>query len=86
MDGDGEDKPQDVLSLLDRFVENEGTKAVFAERTRRSEGIRFTVFYKLYQLGPRLLTGLPVKIGNFSILPCKFLDRIVLTFPLDNRP
>jgi len=85
MDGDGEDKPEDVPRLLDRFVENGGANAVFAERTRRSEGFRFTFFYKLYQLGHRLLTGLPVKIGNFSVLPGKFLQSIVVSHSLWNH-
>lgn len=79
MDGDGEDKPEDIPRFLDKFVENGGTKAVFAERTRRSEGFRFTFFYKLYQLGHRLLTGLPVKIGNFSVLPGEFLRSLVIS-------
>jgi polyisoprenyl-phosphate glycosyltransferase len=85
MDGDGEDKPEDVPRFLDRFVENGGTKAVFAERTRRSEGFRFTFFYKLYQLGHRFLTGLPVKIGNFSILPGEFLRSLVISSHLWNH-
>jgi polyisoprenyl-phosphate glycosyltransferase len=85
MDGDGEDKPEDVPQLLDRFVENGGTKAVFAERRRRSEGLRFTFFYKLYQLGHRLLTGLPVKIGNFSVVPGGFLNGLVISSHLWNH-
>jgi glycosyltransferase involved in cell wall biosynthesis len=85
MDGDGEDKPEDVPRLLERFLQNGGTKAVFAERTRRSEGFRFTCFYKLYQWGHRLLTGLPVKIGNFSVLPGDFLDSLVISSHLWNH-
>jgi glycosyltransferase involved in cell wall biosynthesis len=85
MDGDGEDKPEDVPRFLDRFVENGGTKAVFAERTRRSEGFCFTFFYKLYQIGHRLLTGLPVKIGNFSVLPGQFLRSLVISSHLWNH-
>jgi polyisoprenyl-phosphate glycosyltransferase len=85
MDGDGEDKPEDVPRFMDKFVENGGTTAVFAERTRRSEGLRFTFFYKLYQLGHRLLTGLPVKIGNFSVLPGKFLHSLVVSNHLWNH-
>jgi len=79
MDGDGEDKPQDVPRLLEKFLERGGKKTVFAERKRRSEGFAFTLFYKLYQLGHRLLTGLPVKVGNFSILPGEYLDQLVIS-------
>jgi polyisoprenyl-phosphate glycosyltransferase len=85
MDGDGEDKPEDVPRFLDRFVAHGGRRAVFAERTRRSEGFWFTLFYKLYQLGHRLLTGLPVKIGNFSVLPGEFLHSLVISSHLWNH-
>ena len=85
MDGDGEDRPDDVPRFLDRFIEYGGRKAVFAERTRRSEGFLFTLFYKLYQLGHRFLTGLPVKIGNFSVLPGEFLHSLVISSHLWNH-
>jgi polyisoprenyl-phosphate glycosyltransferase len=85
MDADGQDRPEDVPRLLEEFVANGGTKAVFAERTRRSEGFQFTFFYKLYQLGHRLLTGLPVKIGNFSVLPGDFLRSLVISSHLWNH-
>jgi polyisoprenyl-phosphate glycosyltransferase len=85
MDGDGEDRPEDVPRFLDKFVEHGGRKAVFAERTRRSEGLWFTLFYKLYQLGHRLLTGLPVKVGNFSVLPGEFLHTLVISSHLWNH-
>jgi polyisoprenyl-phosphate glycosyltransferase len=85
MDGDGEDKPEDVPRLLDSFVASRGTKAVFAERTRRTEGVYFTVFYRLYQLAHRLLTGLRVCIGNFSIIPGDFLHSLVVSSHLWNH-
>jgi len=85
MDADGEDMPEDVPRLLDKFLEHGGTKAVFAERTRRSEGFCFTCGYKVYQLGHRLLTGLPVKIGNFSILPGEFLNSLAISSHLWNH-
>ena len=77
MDGDGEDKPEDLPRLLDRFAAGGGGFSVFAERTRRSEGLVFTTLYKLYQLGHAIATGLPVKVGNFSVLSRDHLDRIV---------
>jgi polyisoprenyl-phosphate glycosyltransferase len=82
MDGDGEDKPEDVPRLLNKFMQDGETQAVFAERTRRSEGFGFTFFYKLYQLAHRLLTGLPVNIGNFSILPGEYLRSLVVSSQL----
>src|SRR5262245_53972540 len=85
MDSDGEDRPEDVPRLLDAFVASGGTAAVFAERARRLEGLPFTFFYKLYQLGHRLLTGLPIRIGNFSILPGDFVRRLIVSSHLWNH-
>src|SRR5262249_306807 len=82
MDGDGEDKPEDLPLLLDRFATGGGGLSVFAERTRRSEGFVFTALYKLYQVGHAIATGLPVKIGNFSVLSRNHLDRIVTSSDL----
>lgn len=85
MDGDGEDKPEDVPHLLDRFAAGGGLVSVFAERTRRSEGFVFTFLYKLYQVSHRILTGMPVKIGNFSVLAREHLDSIVISSDLWNH-
>jgi glycosyltransferase involved in cell wall biosynthesis len=85
MDGDGEDKPEDVPRLLDTLVTHGGAAAVFAQRTRRLEGLLFTFFYKLYQFAHRLLTGLQVNIGNFSVLPSGFLPSLVISSHLWNH-
>src|SRR5829696_8459853 len=45
MDGDGEDRPEDVRRLLHRFGQENGQRVVFAERMRRSEGIAFAFMY-----------------------------------------
>jgi polyisoprenyl-phosphate glycosyltransferase len=68
MDADGEDKPTDVPRLLQKFREHGGTPVVFAERTRRSEGFSFRIFYQVYRVIHLLLTGIAVKVGNFSVL------------------
>lgn len=68
MDADGEDKPEDVLPLLCQFEASKGEKVVFAARARRSEGWRFKFFYHAYRHLHRVLTGIPVRVGNFSVL------------------
>jgi len=85
MDGDGEDQPEDVPRLLDRFTAGTGGLSVFAERTRRSEGLVFTSLYKLYQVTHRILTGIPVRIGNFSALAREHLASIVTSGDLWNH-
>jgi glycosyltransferase involved in cell wall biosynthesis len=78
MDGDGEDAPADILRLLETWNASQGRSAVFAERTRRSEGIFFRIFYALYRLAYRLLTGTWISMGNFSLLPRAYVSKLLL--------
>ena len=77
MDADGEDNPADVPRLVAELAAQGGRTIVFAQRIRRSEGFVFTFLYQLYRLAHRVLTGIPVQVGNFSIVPCALLDRLV---------
>ncbi len=82
MDSDGEDTPDGALQLLRAFS---GTTAIFAERSRRTEPFVFRLFYQLYKLLHRMLTGISVRAGNFSILPSRYLGRLVVTSELWNH-
>jgi len=85
MDADGEDKPEDIPRLINEFIVNKKEKIVFAERLKRSEGWLFRISYKAYQIIHYLLTGIAVKVGNFSILPYKSLKNLVLVSELWNH-
>lgn len=76
MDADGEDRPEDVPRLLERFRAEGGEKIVFAERTRRSEGLFFRFMYWLYRCLHRVLSGVPVRFGNFSLIPASLLPAL----------
>jgi hypothetical protein len=85
MDGDGEDAPADVPRLLERLRDESGRAVVFAERGKRSESLAFRVFYRLYCVLHWLLTGLRVRVGNFSALPPQMLSRLVVVSDLWNH-
>lgn len=85
MDGDGEDAPGDVPRLVTRFEETGGDQVIFAARLRRSEGPLFQAFYHLYRLVHRVLTGISVRVGNFSLLPWPLLRRLVVVSDLWNH-
>jgi hypothetical protein len=85
MDADGEDNPVDVPRLVAEMTAHEGRTIVFAQRIRRSEGFIFTFLYHLYRLAHRVLTGIPVQVGNFSIVPSALLDRLVVVSDLWNH-
>jgi hypothetical protein len=85
MDADGEDCPKDVPRLVRECLAHDGEQIVFAARTRRSEGLAFTCFYHLYRFVHFLLTGIPVRVGNFSIVPADALKRLVAVSELWNH-
>jgi len=85
MDGDGEDRPEDVNRLVDKLEAQDSSCVVFAERTRRSEGIVFATLYWAYRFVHLLLTGERVRVGNFSVVPRVLLRRLVAVSALWNH-
>ena len=68
MDSDGEDDPAEIPRLLGRFDAEGGRSLVFGERTKRSEGGLFRLGYLVYRALFRVLVGVRVRFGNFSVL------------------
>jgi polyisoprenyl-phosphate glycosyltransferase len=85
MDADGEDTPAGAAQLLRAYSESDGQKVIFAERIRRSESLQFRFFYHLYRILHKVLTGISVRVGNFSILSSGSLDRLVCMSELWNH-
>jgi polyisoprenyl-phosphate glycosyltransferase len=85
MDCDGEDNPEDVPRLVKECIACDDEEIVFAARARRSEGLSFKFFYHLYRLIHLLLTGIHVRVGNFSVIPPTALRRLVAVSELWNH-
>jgi hypothetical protein len=85
MDGDGEDRAEDMPVLLNECEQNGGTHTVFAARTRRMESWTFQFFYRSYKLIHRALTGVEVRVGNFSLVPRSALTRLMAVSDLWNH-
>lgn len=85
MDGDGEDDPQNIPRLLQESKREDGRCIVFAERSKRSEGLVFRFFYLIYRCLHRLLTGMSARAGNFSVVPDQQLRRLVAVSELWNH-
>jgi polyisoprenyl-phosphate glycosyltransferase len=75
LDSDGEDRPHELIRLIEAALEHPGL-AVVARRAKRSEGWTFRVFYFLHTVLFRILTGHKINFGNFCVLPFAFLDRL----------
>ena len=86
MDADGEDTPNGALQLIRAFSEmNHAPSAIFAERGRRTGSFVFRVFYQVYRIVHFVLTGVSVRVGNFSILPSAYLSTLVVMSELWNH-
>ena len=85
MDADGEDTPEGVAQLLRAYSDVHGGKAIFAERSRRTESVVFRAFYHLYRFLHWSLTGIRVRVGNFSLLPFRYLNTLVVLSELWNH-
>jgi hypothetical protein len=85
LDGDGEDRPEDIDRLLTTLEAGVTPRVVFAERTKRSEGPAFAIAYWLYRGVHRILTGHRVRVGNFAAVPSAILVRLVAVSALWNH-
>jgi polyisoprenyl-phosphate glycosyltransferase len=85
MDADGEDRPEDVPRLYRTLVSTPAVDVVFAGRHRRSESVTFTFFYHLYRALHKLLTGVSVRFGNFSVLRHSALAPLMVSPDLWNH-
>lgn len=85
MDADGEDRPEDVPVLVAEFEKSASKDVVFAARTKRMEGLAFRLFYQAYRMVHRVLTGVEVRIGNFSVVPRSALTRLMAVSDLWNH-
>ena len=83
MDADGEDKPEDIETLIKSKLA--AKSIVFAKRTKRQEGLVFGFFYKIYKMVFRLLTGKKIEFGNFCMIPFHLLKNIVFVSEIWNH-
>jgi len=78
MDGDGEDRPEDIPALMDELTKHNSLSIVFAQRAKRLEHWSFRALYQIYRQVHLLLTGDHVRVGNFSAVPFASLAQIVV--------
>ena len=75
MDGDGEDRPEEIKSLVQKIKENPNLSVV-AKRIKRSEGLFFQSLYQLHKIITFIFTGQNINFGNYSILTRKDVDKL----------
>ena len=75
MDGDGEDRPIEIKSLVEA-IKNKPTVSVVAKRVKRSEGPFFQFLYQIHKLITLIFTGKNINFGNYSILTKKDVEKL----------
>ena len=70
MDSDGEDRPIEINSLINKIIE-EPNISVVAKRVKRSEGLIFQTLYQAHKLITFIFTGKRINFGNYSCLTKK---------------
>ena len=76
MDGDGEDRPEEIKVFLDQAMNFKG-KTFVGERVKRSEKIIFKICYQLHKLITLVFTGKSIKFGNYTCLPKSTVEKLV---------
>ena len=76
MDGDGEDRPEEIKMFLDQ-AENFNGKTFVGERIKRSENIIFKMCYEIHKLITLVFTGKSVKFGNYTCLPKATVEKLI---------
>ncbi len=76
MDGDGEDRPEEIKEFLEQ-IENSNGRPIVGERIKRSEDFLFRICYQIHKLITLTFTGKSIKYGNFTCLPKTTVEKMV---------
>jgi glycosyltransferase involved in cell wall biosynthesis len=76
MDGDGEDRPEELSLLIEKIKEYPDT-VVTANRVKRSESFIFKFCYLAHKYLTLFFTGQTIKYGNYTCLPKSIVSKLV---------
>jgi len=76
MDGDGEDRPEEIIGFLNQ-IKNSNEKPLVGERIKRSEDLIFKTCYQIHKLITLTFTGKSIKFGNYTCLPKLTVEKMI---------
>jgi len=76
MDGDGEDRPEEIIEFLNK-IKISNNEPIVAERVKRSENLIFKICYQVHKLITLTFTGKYIKFGNFTCLPKTTVQKLI---------
>jgi len=79
LDCDGEDRPEDIPSLLDPLFSNpdDAYAVSLAYRTKRRETLKFKTLYFFFKIFFFALTGSHIRSGNFAAFRGQFIKSVI---------
>ena len=76
MDGDGEDRPEEIKLFIENFNYHPN-KTIVGERIKRSENVVFKICYQIHKLITLVFTGKSIKFGNYTCLPKSTVEKLI---------
>ena len=76
MDGDGEDRPEEIKNFINLAKQN-SNEPIVGKRVKRSEGLIFKINYFIHKIVTLVLTGKSIKFGNFTCLPKNTVYKLI---------
>ena len=76
MDGDGEDRPEEINDFLNK-IKDAYERPIVGERIKRSENLLFKICYQLHKLITLTFTGKSIKFGNFTCLSKTTVKKMI---------
>ncbi len=76
MDGDGEDRPEEIKNFIEK-TKNNLNRTIVGERVKRAEGIIFKACYFLHKIITFTFTGKFIKFGNYTCLTKKTVKKLI---------
>ena len=76
MDGDGEDRPEEIKLFIENFNYHPN-RTIVGERTKRSESILFKLCYLFHKILTYTFTGQSIKFGNFTCLTKSTIEKML---------
>ena len=76
MDGDGEDRPEEIKNFVEHIKFNPH-RTIVGERVKRSESLFFKFCYSFHKILTLTFTGQNIKFGNYTCLPKSTVEKMI---------
>ena len=76
MDGDGEDRPEEISNFVEKIKDNPNNTIV-GERVKRSESFIFKICYFFHKIITFTFTGKFIKFGNYTCLTNQTVKKLI---------